>query len=965
MMSRGGVSRAYKDLLACHGLGRTDQPKGHGQPDPPAFGTRKDNKWSLIAPSVTFGAASENGICAGPPPHCAPPARHSARPAFVTGYPKMSSSPVGRTGDVNGLQGHRSNEGGGLPKGSLQLQFSGAQGMHDVRALIQLIQEGLATTATPTNMVAARICNEVTLSLYDMEQLVAEADRNGHLEAAINQQNAYLTFVKQARQREESKLKKGKEDTKSKITLFEKELKTVIARIALHNAMLEEMKAEAAFTTPPKITQEMDEGSASNAPGDDLGRAYEPYKTPAAAQPSQAAYRAAQLALLDLEDKKSRIEHNLMAARAQLEEFEACDEDNPSADFAREIKDLTKTYPLARETMKEFQMSVFISTYTKVLPLLRKAVSEALWTDWMREHASAPAYEQAYLFLDRLLNTCNDISLTDVHAEFVKLVSTQPQDLPVGLTPVAVFDRMTDSRMGITAKAGKIFPITNTHLIVKSCELLIGSFGDALRGPLADWHLRPITAAYGSEKGDIKDATDQDLRKFREVLEAYSHLKTRSRPRRQGPQADSAKPTPGQPAVVNVATTGDSKSDSPAKPADANHDGKKKKKRNKGKKPSSETADAFGTGTGASSRPPTVAVGASDDGWLKVPASDRRRSPPEAPLAAHDAPPASTNMKQAALAKGNLFYILAEDVTSDESDTERDEPAETNVINALAAQLERKPASRAATTLNSATAKSKDLKPVADGPDPAKPTRAATAGDTVKAESHSTKSVHWRLPLANSTKAKSAGAKAAEANSGDKGTKPATRKPPVHGDAFSMTKVDSGADVSIHGKHSPSMTDVTAHDVAIQPLGPHGQQLKSTSRGTFGGVLTCAATGRHVRLTMQAYGGTGNASTIWSTRDITNAGGWVHHGPNGVHYMHLPKHGKFYLTSDGHALVAHPQEGESPGSAAHRARKAALHAGWQPSRVPPQRPRGARAPRQSGQGSPRHSRPGEGPAPRR
>jgi len=171
--------------------------------------------------------------------------------------------------------------------------------------------------------------------------------------------------------------------------------------------------------------------------------------------------------------------------------------------------------------------------------------------------------------------------------------------------------------------------------------------------------------------------------------------------------------------------------------------------------------------------------------------------------------------------------------------------------------------------------------------------------------------------------------------------------------------------VSIHGKNAPPMRDVVAENLTIKPLGHEDARVRATCLGRLGGTLVCAVTGRHLSLTVQAYGGTGNASTIWSTRDINAAGGWVHLGPNGLQYMYLPKHGRFYLTSDGHAIVAHPKEGESPSSAAKRARQAVLDAGWKPSRAVPRRSRHPRAPRQVRKDGPRPDRQGAGAAPRR
>ena len=163
-----------------------------------------------------------------------------------------------------------------------------------------------------------------------------------------------------------------------------------------------------------------------------------------------------------------------------------------------------------------------------------------------------------------------------------------------------------------------------------------------------------------------------------------------------------------------------------------------------------------------------------------------------------------------------------------------------------------------------------------------------------------------------------------------------------------MSKVHSAADVSILGKNAPAsaVSNLVPKDIAIQALGPKGHKVRATSYGKLNGILTCAVTGRHLSLSVGAYGGTGNESTIWSARDINAAGGWVTFGPNGVQYMYLPNRGRFYLTTDGHAIVAHPKPGESPSSAAKRARTQAFKAGWKPSHVMKRQSNSPRAPSQ-------------------
>ena len=166
---------------------------------------------------------------------------------------------------------------------------------------------------------------------------------------------------------------------------------------------------------------------------------------------------------------------------------------------------------------------------------------------------------------------------------------------------------------------------------------------------------------------------------------------------------------------------------------------------------------------------------------------------------------------------------------------------------------------------------------------------------------------------------------------------------------FTMSKVDSAADASILGKNAP------ASEVS-NLVGPNGHKVRATYCGRLNGILTCAVTGRHVPLSVGAYGGTGNESTIWTTHDINAAGGWVTFGPNGVQYMYLPNRGRFYLTTDGHAIVAHPKPGESPSSAAKRARTQAFKAGWKPSHVMKRQSNSPRAPSQRREGGAAPSR---------
>jgi len=197
----------------------------------------------------------------------------------------------------------------------------------------------------------------------------------------------------------------------------------------------------------------------------------------------------------------------------------------------------------------------------------------------------------------------------------------------------------------------------------------------------------------------------------------------------------------------------------------------------------------------------------------------------------------------------------------------------------------------------------------------------------------------------------SGGHNASKAPSG--GRAPSTDAVPegrqTSGRGFTLALVDSGADVSLHGKDDQPMQDVRPEEVVLTTVGE--SSVKTTERGHLDGYLVCAATGRYLSINIHAYSGTGNAKTIWSVKDITEAGCTVTFGP-GTAWVTKPGQGRFYLTACGHALLAHPLKGEKLRDAARRTRATVLREGWTPSRrMPPKKStQHRRAPRQGGQG---------------
>ena len=600
------------------------------------------------------------------------------------------------------------------------------------------------------------------------------------------------------------------------------------------------------------------------------------------------------MAMARLVREKATIKQQLLEAQLALEECDECDDDHRSSTFTSKMMTIAKAFPLARPTQEEFVNTVYVHTNNAAYNILKEIVCPVLWQDWMSVHELKPSYDQARIFLERLFATCHDVSIACVMGELKTLYKLTAGGLPADLSPAAVFDYVRNRGMRIQAMGGDVFAIGNTQLIAMTCDLLTEAFGDAIRGPIADSWLRPISSSYASSRGNIVDATDADMLKFRETLSAFSHLKTKAKPRKTDANAKEApaKP-PAKPAQSNAAPPAVSVAASPGAAAGGNGASKKKKQNKKPEDPKAEnnnSSESFKTNETVSARESTtVSIGAvrasSGDSWF-----DGTARAPRAP--APESIPTS----------GGRYWVLdAEDLSDSGSDSE-----------------------------------SPDIIVLAGAGAPARSTQPARSASKPTKDSKTTAKATPPEPKTGRDDASS---------------------------SVSMIKLDSAADVSILGNSAKSVTDVVSKDVAIQPLGPKGHKVRATSYGKLNGILTCAVTGRHLPLSVGAYGGTGNESTIWSTRDINAAGGWVTFGPNGIQYMHLPNRGRFYMTTDGHAIVAHAQPGESPSSAAQRARKAALKAGWKPpSRVPSKRYPGPRAPRQRAQGTPAGQ--GEGAAPR-
>ena len=812
--------------------------------------------------------------------------------------------------------------------------------IHDVGAvesLIAHVNNGLAIAAHKNPHVGTKILDPSDRRLFEAEELAEENILHGQLLNASAQQVAYVKQAAAVAREEETMLARQKAKARAAIEASDDGL----AAIRMHMQILQEdIDGEA---SPRPVGTSMQESTpaqglaraapaadgppAQDSSSDGSGDAtpYEPFEPSAFSLPRLTNKRASRIKMAELFGKRSTLKFQKQEAELALEEYEAYDEDHPSSSYTSKMMNLAKTFPLARPTPKEFADTVYVHTHNVVYSILKEVIDPVLWQDWMDVYEGRSPCIQSNKFLERLFATCHDVSIAHVQGEVKKLYKLTAAGLPADLTPAGVLDYMQNRRMRIETMGGAVYRIPNTQLIAMTCDLLTEAFGDVIRGPIANYWLRPISSAYGSTRGKINDAPDADMLKFRETLSVFSHLKTRAPPRKN---EAAAKETSAKPAPSTGGSAGTQSVSVAAGGAAANENGGRDKQRSRRRNQDQDSKkEHLGTGKPASAgeSAKTVSVGTvpggTDDGWRFVRNSRARNIPAQQPK----------QPKHVSCSDG-LFVILDVEECDLPSDSEASEPStpepapastrtfDVNVLAGAGTGASPEPTQRASPkpTQRASVPKPKASPPERDSRRSAAPKAARKADSTPK----------------TTTEAKLSGA--------------------------TMVKLDSAADVSVHGNDAP-VTDVTPEHVAIQPLGPKGQKIQATSYGNLRGVLTCAVTGRHLSLRMGGYGGTGNESTIWSTRDINAVGGWVTFGPDGVQYIHLPGRGRFYMTTDGHAIVAHPKPGESPSSAAKRARKAVVDAGWKPSRVPKRHP-GPRAPRQRQQGTPAGQ--GEGATPR-